>query len=154
MQSWYHISGMTGPSDTRKVGRPRTGWTQVGIKLAPDLVAQIDGWRDRQPDTPARPEAIRRLVTDALRRDGPTTAAPTQSQASNFGDRERVRSHIYGIGTIVGRVTDRSSSPMFDRAGTSGLAATVRWDDASWGMTEVAIESLEPVVTKDQRRPG
>jgi hypothetical protein len=49
-------------------GRPRT--TGIGVQIgmrwhAEDLQA-IDRWRHQQPDSPARPETIRRLVRLAL----------------------------------------------------------------------------------------
>lgn len=131
---------MTVKSDPTKPGRPRTGWTQIGVKVAPDLLDKVDTWRASQPDAPARPEAVRRLLNAALADslDETPPADPT------FRDRDRVRSRIYGIGTIIGSVVDRASSPMFTGAGSSAvLAATVRWDDATWGVSEVAVESLE-----------
>ncbi len=48
-------------------GRPRTGIGKpVGLRLYPDLERRIDEWASKQPDTPGRPEAIRRLIEIAL----------------------------------------------------------------------------------------
>jgi hypothetical protein len=38
----------------------------VGLRLYPDLERQIDAWASKQADEPSRPEAIRRLVEQAL----------------------------------------------------------------------------------------
>jgi len=38
----------------------------VGVRVQPELAALIDDWRRAQPDIPNRPEAIRRLVEQAL----------------------------------------------------------------------------------------
>jgi hypothetical protein len=48
-------------------GRPRTGiGSPVGLRLYPDLEAKLDAWRGQQGDSPSRPEAIRRLLVQAL----------------------------------------------------------------------------------------
>jgi hypothetical protein len=50
-----------------KIGRPKTGiGPPVGLRLYPDLETKIDAWRVQQPDNPGRPEAIRRLLEQAL----------------------------------------------------------------------------------------
>lgn len=36
------------------------------VRLQPDQLAKVDAWRERQDDTPTRPEAIRQLVASAL----------------------------------------------------------------------------------------
>jgi len=46
---------------------PKT--TRLHLVAAPSLVAAIDDWRKTQSDLPSRSEAIRRLVSDALRKD-------------------------------------------------------------------------------------
>src|SRR4051812_5402657 len=52
----------------KKRGRPATGTGElVGVRLHPDDLAALDRWRSREPDRPGRPEAIRRLLTIALR---------------------------------------------------------------------------------------
>src|SRR5215831_16554544 len=51
----------------KPVGRPRTGiGPLIGVRLSPDMQAQLDAWRARQADAPSRPEAIRRLLSKAL----------------------------------------------------------------------------------------
>lgn len=70
---WYHqnmaksISGTT-----KKRGRPKTTGTgiQTGLRLLPDLVAALDAWTEEQPIPPTRPEAIRQILTDYLKRRG------------------------------------------------------------------------------------
>jgi hypothetical protein len=53
----------------KKMGRPPTGIGRpVGLRLYPDLEAKLDAWRAKQPDNPGRPEAIRRLLEEALKR--------------------------------------------------------------------------------------
>jgi hypothetical protein len=53
---------------TKSRGRPRT--TGVGepllVRLHEPLLSKIDDWAELQPDRPTRPEAIRRLVAQAL----------------------------------------------------------------------------------------
>ena len=151
LKSSDHIFGMTVKPGPTKPGRPRTGWTQIGVKIAPNLLDKIDAWRASQGDVPARPEAVRRLLKSALADslDEMPTADPT------FRDRDRVHSRVYGIGTIIGPVADRSSSPMFVTSGSAPVrAATVRWDDATWGVSEVAVESLALLDIAGQSRPG
>ncbi len=49
----------------RKRGRPKTmgEGKLVGVRILPDLLAQLDAWiADRSDPKPSRPEAIRRLV--------------------------------------------------------------------------------------------
>jgi hypothetical protein len=59
---------MASISDNRKKrGRPPTGIGKpVGLRLYPDLEQRVDAWAKQQPDKPGRPEAIRRLVEQAL----------------------------------------------------------------------------------------
>lgn len=47
-------------------GRPRVDSEQVTVRLERGLITKLDAWRADQPDTPGRPEAIRRLVDRAL----------------------------------------------------------------------------------------
>lgn len=35
------------------------------VRLQPDQLAKVDGWRERQDDTPTRPEAIRSMIESA-----------------------------------------------------------------------------------------
>jgi hypothetical protein len=48
--------------------RPKEIGTPVMTRLQADLLAKLDGWRAWQPDpvAPSRPEAIRRLLVQAL----------------------------------------------------------------------------------------
>jgi hypothetical protein len=47
-------------------GRPATFSTHVLTALRPELLADLDAWRGQQGDSPSRPEAIRRLLVQAL----------------------------------------------------------------------------------------
>lgn len=38
--------------------------------MLPESLQAIDAWRDKQDDSPSRPEAIRRIVTEWLRERG------------------------------------------------------------------------------------
>lgn len=40
--------------------------TPVTVRLPPDQLAKVDAWREAQHDTPTRPEAVRRLVANAM----------------------------------------------------------------------------------------
>jgi hypothetical protein len=53
----------------RSRGRPRTGIGEtLGLRLYPDLQADLDDWISHQDDPkPSRPEAIRQLLRLALR---------------------------------------------------------------------------------------
>jgi hypothetical protein len=51
----------------RKRGRPSTGiGKSLGLRLYPDLEQRLDAWAKQQPDKPGRPEAIRRILEEAL----------------------------------------------------------------------------------------
>jgi hypothetical protein len=52
---------------SKKRGRPATGTNEaIGVRMSPPQLAAVDAWRRKQPDLPSRPEAIRRLVEQAL----------------------------------------------------------------------------------------
>jgi hypothetical protein len=55
-------------SKTKNVGgRPRTDATPVLVRLPPAALSALDAWIRRQPEPrPGRPEAIRRILSDAL----------------------------------------------------------------------------------------
>ena len=55
-------------SDSKKgPGRPRTGiGAAIGLRLYPNLEERLDSWIERQKDEPSKPEAIRRLLEQAL----------------------------------------------------------------------------------------
>ena len=69
---------MASISDTQKKrhrGRPRTGIGKpIGLRLYPELQAMVDAWAQLQPDKPARPKAIRRLIELALKGSGTSHA--------------------------------------------------------------------------------
>jgi len=45
---------------------PATG-DPVMVRIQPEMAKALDDWRRRQDDLPGRPEAIRRLVEQALK---------------------------------------------------------------------------------------
>jgi hypothetical protein len=47
--------------------RPAMTGDLVGVRIQPDLAKKIDDWRRKQEDLPGRPEAMRRLVEQALK---------------------------------------------------------------------------------------
>lgn len=60
---------MTGaiPDNKKPRGRPKVGSEFVGVRVPPDLLADLDQWIAEQPEPrPSRPEAIRLLVADTL----------------------------------------------------------------------------------------
>lgn len=42
----------------------------VGVRIQPEMARKLDNWRRHQEDLPGRPEAIRRLVEQALQKPG------------------------------------------------------------------------------------
>jgi hypothetical protein len=52
------------------MGRPPTGiGKSIGLRLYANQEAKLDAWIEAQPDPkPSKPEAIRRLLGDALKR--------------------------------------------------------------------------------------
>jgi hypothetical protein len=61
--------GAIADKPTKKMGRPPTGIGRtIGLRLYPEMEAELDGWIADQPEPkPSKPEAIRRLVGMALR---------------------------------------------------------------------------------------
>jgi hypothetical protein len=60
---------MKASKEKRKRGRPATGRFSdpvSAIRLSADIKARIDKWAAKQPDNPARSEAIRRLIEYGL----------------------------------------------------------------------------------------
>lgn len=53
-------------SEIRKVGRPKVGATPVTVRIPPDVLAMLDEFASQEPDTPSRPEALRRILRDWL----------------------------------------------------------------------------------------
>jgi hypothetical protein len=55
----------------KKRGRPATGrGTTIGVRCHDDLLAAIDAARDDEADAPSRPEMLRRVAVEALKRRG------------------------------------------------------------------------------------
>lgn len=59
------------PSKRTKDKPPAT--EPVNLRLPPDMLAAIDEFRRSLPDIPTRPEAIRRLLAEALNLKGDQT---------------------------------------------------------------------------------
>jgi hypothetical protein len=52
----------------KKPGPPATGKGElIGVRIQPDQMKKLDEWISDQDDRPSRPEAIRRLVDQALK---------------------------------------------------------------------------------------
>jgi hypothetical protein len=71
------MSKSTGEITKSPKKRPQATGEPVLTRFQPPLLQQIDDWRRNQGDLPGRPEAIRRLVENAL-----TNNRPPQSEAS------------------------------------------------------------------------
>lgn len=53
----------------KKIGRPATGiGKMIAVRLQPDQLTALDTWAEKQDPKPTRPEAIRQLLTAALKR--------------------------------------------------------------------------------------
>ena len=71
----------------KKRGRPATGTGRtVGVRVRPELSAQIEGWRAQQRPIPSEPEAIRRLVELGL--TVKTSASPVDKPGRRMRARE------------------------------------------------------------------
>lgn len=57
-------------SKNPRARRPGQSGQLIGTRLQPDQLALLDAWREKQPDRPSRPEALRRLMMKGLGRDG------------------------------------------------------------------------------------
>ena len=74
---------------TKSRGRPRTtgAGVQIGMRWQEEELRAIDGWRRQEPDSPARPQAIRRLVglglagSSPAKHTNPTAAAKASDMA-------------------------------------------------------------------------
>jgi Arc/MetJ-type ribon-helix-helix transcriptional regulator len=54
-------------TDKNKGGRPRVDATPISVRLPPSDLASLDAWISARPEPrPSRPEAIRRLLAEAL----------------------------------------------------------------------------------------
>ncbi len=50
----------------KKRGRPQADTEAVNVRMPREQIERLDDWRRLQADLPGRPEAIRRLVEEAL----------------------------------------------------------------------------------------
>ena len=57
----YQLLTMIAIAGPRKRGRPPTGWTQVGVKMAPDDLELLDAWIAANGEM-SRPEALRKIL--------------------------------------------------------------------------------------------
>jgi hypothetical protein len=51
---------------------------RIHLPISPELAREVDEWRRRQPDLPARSPAIRRLIEIALKAEAPAAKAVTK----------------------------------------------------------------------------
>jgi len=56
----------TGEITKPRKPRPAVTGEPVLVRIQPDMELRLDDWRRRQHDLPSRPEAIRRLMEQAL----------------------------------------------------------------------------------------
>jgi hypothetical protein len=49
-----------------KIARPDAPGQLVGVRFQPEQLAALDRWIEQQSPEPSRPEAVRRLVDEAL----------------------------------------------------------------------------------------
>jgi hypothetical protein len=86
-------------------GRPATGQgIQIGTRWPESTVAVIDAWASRQEDSPARSEAIRRLVEIGLGKSVPAIAAKSTAKASSERARELA-------GNTIDKLKNTKASP-------------------------------------------
>jgi hypothetical protein len=95
---------MSNPANKRGRGRRRLGPVPVTVRLGPDHAVRLDRWRKRLTGSPGRPEAMRRLIEQAL---------PSLSRASR---RSRVSAdNASKLAAKIERLTDKSR-PLTERA--------------------------------------
>jgi hypothetical protein len=71
------------------------------VRMAVAVLKKIDHWRRRQEDLPGRPEAIRRLVEQALERTPRTRATPPA----------KARKAMEIASQVIDKVADKSLPP-------------------------------------------
>ena len=57
-------------SAKNKIGRPKVDSEAVNARMERSQLNALDAWAAKQTDTPSRPEALRRIATDFLKRKG------------------------------------------------------------------------------------
>ena len=68
---WHHQTMMSIDETKKpKKGRPPVDTEAVNLRLPRDILAAVDKFRREQADLPTRPEAIRRLISEALDKRG------------------------------------------------------------------------------------
>lgn len=95
---------MTVSKEKRKRGRPATGRFSdpvSAIRLSADLKMRIDKWAARQPDRPARSEAIRQLIEFGL------SHAP---QKGRLGHEARAKASAMA-GEVIDQFKDLTAPP-------------------------------------------
>jgi Arc/MetJ-type ribon-helix-helix transcriptional regulator len=94
-------------SKKRKPGRPATGQIPArSIRLPKELSARIDSWAVKQPDTPLRSEAIRRLVELGLAKTKPLANATAVGRLRN----KAVSKSSELAAKTIDRLSDQSAS--------------------------------------------
>ncbi|MCL3882678.1 hypothetical protein [Marivita sp. GX14005] len=57
------------PAEKKKMGRPPTDTEPVMIRMQPAMIAAVDEYRRTLEDLPTRPEVIRRILAEFLKRE-------------------------------------------------------------------------------------
>jgi hypothetical protein len=106
---WYHNKMKTArKTGTKKQrGRPATGQgVQIGTRWPESTVTAIDVWASRQEDSPARSEAIRRLVEIGLT---VKTKSPPTKEVRPKGDDQKQRAREMA-GKTIDKLTDSTAT--------------------------------------------
>jgi hypothetical protein len=90
---WYRYPMLGSDVDAvrHEIGKRRgAGAVPVMVRLLPEQATTVDAWRAKQTDRPGRPEAIRRLIEQALAGKGATRPPrqETARKASKLAARE------------------------------------------------------------------
>ena len=69
---WYHsfVKKQTVQPRKKRGPAPTGKGTPIQVRAQPDMLGALDAWIARQDDRPSRPEAIRRLLEQALEEKG------------------------------------------------------------------------------------
>jgi hypothetical protein len=57
-------------SAKKKIGRPKVDSEAVNVRMERDQLSALDAWAAAQAPAPSRPEAVRRILSDYLKRRG------------------------------------------------------------------------------------
>lgn len=57
---------MSNVSNVRKIGRPKIGAVPLSVRVPPDLLADLDRFISEECPGTSRPDALRKLASEAL----------------------------------------------------------------------------------------